>query len=104
MSFKRYEILLPTRYNDGLPVEDEHFARTRRDLAAEFGAVTWSPERVQGIWSQGGKIFEDAHIKVVIDVEDTPVVHAFFGRFKETLKSRFRQIDIWMISYPIEIH
>lgn len=104
MSFKRYEILLPTRYNDGLAVEEERFAQTRRDLVAEFGAVTWCPERLQGIWSQGGKIFEDTHIKVVIDVEDTPRVHAFFRRFKETLKCRYRQIDIWMISYAIEIH
>ena len=104
MSFKRYEIHLPTRYNDGFPVEEERFAETRRDLVAEFGAVTWCPERLQGIWSQGGKIFEDTHIKVVIDVEDTQAVRAFLGRFKETLKSRFRQIEIWMISYPIEIH
>ena len=104
MSFKRCEILLPTRYNDGFPVEEEHFAQTRRDLVAEFGAVTWSPERVQGIWSQGGNIFEDTHIKVVIDVEDGPAVRAFFARLKGTLKSHFRQIDIWMVSYPIEIH
>ena len=26
MSFRRYEILLPTRYNDGTPVEPEEFA------------------------------------------------------------------------------
>jgi len=25
MSFRRYEILLPTRYNDGTPVEPEKF-------------------------------------------------------------------------------
>ena len=104
MSLKRYEILLPTRYNDGLPIEDEHFTRTRRELVAEFGAVTWSPERLQGIWSHEGKTFEDANIKVVIDVEDTPAARAFFRQFKETLRTRFRQIEIWMISYPIEIH
>ncbi len=104
MSFKRYEILLPTRYNDGLPVEEEKFTRTRRELIAAFGAITWCPDRLQGIWSRGGETFEDANVKVVIDVEDTPEVHAFFQRLKETLKARFRQIDIWMVSYQIHIH
>ncbi len=104
MSFKRYEILLPTRYNDGLPIEKEQLSQTRRELVREFGGVTWSPERLRGTWSQGGKIFEDSNIKVVIDVEDTLEARAFFRQFKETLKSRFRQLDIWMISYPVEIH
>src|SRR5437867_2221266 len=100
MSFKRYEILLPTRYNDGLAIEEEDFTRTRRELVAEFGAVTWHPEQLRGIWSHDGRIFEDTHLKVVIDVEDTPAVGAFFRRFKETLKARFRQLDIWIVSYP----
>ncbi len=29
MSFRRYEITLPTRYNDGRPVEPEQFLKTR---------------------------------------------------------------------------
>src|SRR5437016_2286321 len=104
MSFRRYEILLPTRYNDGRPIEQERFTLTRRELVAAFGAITWNPERLQGIWSQGGQVFEDANIKVVIDVEDTPEVENFFCRFKATLKSRFQQIEIWMVSYPVRIH
>ncbi len=104
MSFKRYEILLPTRYNDGLPVEEELFTRTRRDLVAALGSITWYPERLQGIWSHGGEIFEDTNVKVVVDVEDTPEMRAFFQGFKETLKERFRQLDIWMVSYHVEIH
>src|SRR5438552_254012 len=104
MSFKRYEILLPTRYNDGRPVEEEKFTQTRRDLVFAFGAVTWCPDRLQGVWTHGGQIFEDTNIKVVIDLEDTSDTDAFFQQFKQTLKARFDQIDIWMISYRIEIH
>jgi hypothetical protein len=95
---------LPSRYNDGSAVEEEKFSQTRRELTAQFGAITWHPERLQGIWSHEGKVFEDANIKVVIDVEPTPETHAFFQEFKERLKERFRQIDIWMVSYQIEIH
>jgi len=104
MSFRRYEILLPTRYNDGLPVEEEQFTRTRRELVAAFGAITWCPDRLQGIWSHGGQIFEDTNVKVLVDVEDTPEARAFFRAFKETLKTRFQQIEIWMVSYLVDIH
>ena len=104
MSFRRYEILLPIRYNDGVPVDEEHFTQTRKELVKEFGAVTWCAERLQGMWSHEGEVFANANIKAVIDAEDTPEARAFFRRFKQTLKSRFRQIDIWMVSYPIEIH
>ncbi len=84
MSFRRYEILLPTRYNDGPPVEEEQFARTRRERVAEFGAITWHPDRLQGLWTHEGKVFEDANIKVVIDVDDTPAAQRFFEEFKDT--------------------
>ena len=43
MSFRRYEIPLPTRYNDGKPVEPEQFLKTRREIAARFGALTFLP-------------------------------------------------------------
>ena len=39
MSFRRYEIILPTRYNDGGAVEPEKFLLTNRELSVQFGAV-----------------------------------------------------------------
>ena len=101
MSSSRFEILLPTRYNDGTAVEEDRIAQTRRDLIAEFGAITWCPERLQGLWSHQGRVFEDSNIKVTIDVEDTPAVQRFFQNYKNTLKERFRQIDIWIVSYEV---
>ncbi len=37
------------------------------------------------------------------DVADTPENGQFFQEYKEQLKARFRQIDIWMTTYPIEV-
>ena len=104
MSFRRYEILLPIRYNDGSPVEEEKFARTRRELVAMFGALTKQPDTFQGWWMHGGETYEDRNLRFIVDVEATPENRAFFAGLKETLKTRFRQIDIWMISYEIDIH
>ena len=50
MSFIRYEITLPTRYNDGTAVEQSKFLITNQELAAQFGAVSFLPETVRGVW------------------------------------------------------
>jgi hypothetical protein len=103
MSTRRYEILLPTRYNDGTLVEPERLFQTQEELVAQFGALTTSPERVQGIWMHEGHRFEDQHLRLVVDVESNAENRAFFQEFKNRLKTRFRQIDLWIISYEIEI-
>jgi len=49
MSFRRYEIILPTRYNDGTPIEQPKFWETAEQIVARFGGVTWQPEILRGI-------------------------------------------------------
>jgi len=103
MSLRRYEILLPLRYNDGSTVEPEKFLETQEELVAAFGALTTSPEQFRGTWMHEGQRFEDEHFRMMGDVEATLENRAFLARFKERLKERFRQIDIGIVSYEIEV-
>ena len=103
MSRRRYEILLPIKYNDGTPVEPEKFFQTREELVATFGAVTTSPELLRGVWLREGQRFEDENLRMVVDVEVTAETRKFFHGLKETLKARFHQFDIWIVSYEIEV-
>jgi len=36
-------------------------------------------------------------------VEDVPANREFFLLFKDRLKQKFKQIDIWMTSHPIDV-
>ena len=103
MSYRRYEITLPTRYNDGSPVEPEKYLITRREIAARFGALTFLPQPILGEWTHQEMRYEDTNIRVVVDVEDTPQNSGFFAALKETLKVRFQQIEIWIVSHEIRI-
>jgi hypothetical protein len=85
MSFRRYEITLPTRYNDGSPVEPGKFLATRREIAARFGALTFLPQPVQGEWTHQQARYEDVNLRIVVDVEDTAENTAFFVNLKQTL-------------------
>jgi hypothetical protein len=100
----RYEILLPLRYNDGTAIEPEKFLRIRQELFDQFGALTVCPQPLEGIWSHESAAFQDVLLKYVVDVpDDTEQVQAFFRQFKETLKNRLRQFDIWITAHPIRL-
>lgn len=102
-SSRRYEILLPRWFNDQEPVPDELIADTLLELRGQFGAVSSETQIIRGLWEYQDQIYSDELVRVFVDVPDTPENRRFFQEFKERLKARFRQIDIWMTSCPIEI-
>src|SRR5207245_694598 len=64
MSFRRYEIILPTRYNDGTAIEPEKVLLTNRELSIQFGPASFLPEPVRGIWIHQGQWFEEANVRL----------------------------------------
>jgi hypothetical protein len=97
MTWTRYEILLPLRYNDGRSMEELKFDQTNLELVERFSATA------VGSWKYGGTLYEDRLIRLIVDVSGSHVADEFFRRYKETLKARFDQIDIWITSHEIEI-
>jgi hypothetical protein len=102
-TFRRFEILLPLRYNDGRPIRSELIADTLLELEQRFGAISSETQTIQGRWRHEGKSYRDDLFRIFLDAPDVPETLAFLRQFKETLKNRFEQIDIWMTTYPIEV-
>jgi hypothetical protein len=100
---RRFEILLPRRFNDGRPIPEDLIAETLLELEERFGAVSCETQTIRGIWRHEQQVFEDDLIRVFVDTDDSAESRDFFKRFKEELKSRFEQIDIWLTTYPIEV-
>jgi hypothetical protein len=102
-SSRRFEILLPLRFNDGQPVPDGLIADTLLEFRSQFGAVSSETQTIRGIWEHQGQSYRDDLVRIFVDVPDVPESRQFFVDFKERLKTRFQQIDIWMTTYPIEV-
>jgi len=102
-SWRRYEILLPLRFNDGKRVPKALLAQTVLELEERFGAVSCETQIIHGRWRSQGKAFRDDLMRVCVDAEATPEVKAFFASFKERVKGRLQQLDIWLTSHEIEI-
>jgi hypothetical protein len=100
-ALRRYEILLPRRFNDRTAVPDELLADTATELREHFGAMSWETQIIRGEWDHEGVIFRDELIRLVVDAPRTPEAHRFFVDFKEKLKARFRQIEMWITWFDI---
>lgn len=102
-SYRRFEILLPRRYNDGEPVPDELIADALFSIQKRFGAVSSETQTIHGLWSHEDQTYRDDLVRLFADVPDTPESRQLFLEFKERAKATFRQIDIWMTTYPVDI-
>jgi hypothetical protein len=102
-TLRRFEFLLPLRFNDGQPVPDSLIADTLVELERPFGAVSAETQVIRGLWRNQGQSYRDELVRVFVDVPDTGDSREFFVTYKEQLKTRFRQIDIWMTTYLIEV-
>jgi hypothetical protein len=103
ISHRRYEILIPLSFNDGSPVPDALVAETVLELRQQFGAVSSETQMILGLWECEGEIYRDEHTRLFVDAVDSPENRRFFLDLKERLKARFRQLDIWMTSHPIDV-
>jgi hypothetical protein len=73
------------------------------ELRKQFGAVSTESQTIHGQWQQQGEIYRDELMRVFVDIADTPENRRFFLQYKEHLKQRFQQLDIWVTSHPIEV-
>jgi hypothetical protein len=100
---RRFEILLPRRHNDGTAVPDALIGETIVMLREKFGAASFETQSIQGLWQHEGEVYSDDLVRVFVDVTDTDQNRSWFLEFKERLKRDYRQLDIWMTTYPIEV-
>jgi hypothetical protein len=100
---RRFEVLLPLRFNDGSAVPDSAVADTLIELEEKFGAVSCETQTIRGRWRHEGQSYRDDLIRVFVDTSDAPENRQYFLDLKERLKSRFQQIDLWMTTYLIEV-
>jgi hypothetical protein len=81
-SYRRYEILLPRRFNDQQPVPDELVVETLLELEQRFGAVSSETQIIRGLWQHEGQSYRDDLVRVFADVPDTLENRQFFEEYK----------------------
>ncbi len=75
---RRFEVLLPLRFNDGSPVPDAAIADTLIEFEEQFGAVSCETQTIRGRWRSEGQSYRDDLIRVFVDVPDAPENREYF--------------------------
>jgi hypothetical protein len=101
--WRRYEVLLPLQFNDGRDVPAVWLAEAVFDIVDHFGAASYETQNVEGHWRHAGVVYRDNLVKLVVDVPDSSANRQWMKQFKAGWMSRLEQLDLWMVSYRIEI-
>jgi hypothetical protein len=101
--WRRYEVLLPLQFNDGREIPSEWLAEAVLEIVEHFGAASYETQKVEGHWRQGGVVYRDDLVKLVVDLPDSAMNRRWMQQFKDRWKARLAQLELWMVSYRIEV-
>jgi hypothetical protein len=102
-NWRRFEVLLPLQFNDGREVPPEWLAEALLEVVDRFGAASYETQKVEGHWRHGGVVYRDNLVRIVVDVPDSEENRNWMKRFKSQWKSKLQQLELWVVSYRIEI-
>jgi hypothetical protein len=60
-------------------------------------------DTVEGHWLYGGILYLDDLVRVVVDVPDSARNRQWMKQFKDRWKVRLEQLELWVVSYRIEV-
>ena len=102
-NWRRFEVLLPLQLNDGREVPPESLAEAVLEVVDHFGAASYETQKVEGHWRHGEVIYRDNMVRIVVDVPDSDENRGWMKQFKARWKVRLEQLELWVVSYRIDI-
>jgi len=102
-SWRRFEVLLPLQFNDGRDVPGQWLAEAVLEIVEHFGAASYETQKVEGHWRHGPVLYRDVLVRVVVDLPDSDDNHLWMKGFKARWRKRLEQVELWMVSYRIDI-
>ncbi len=101
--WRRFEVMLPLQFNDGREIPSDWLAEAVLEVVNQFGAASYETQKVEGHWRQGGVTYRDNLVRIVVDVPDTAANRTWMRQLKSRWKSRLDQLELWVVSYRIDV-
>ena len=91
--WRRFEVLLLLRFNDGRDIPAELVAEAVLEIVDHFGAASYETQKVEGHWRHGGILYRDDLVRVVVDVPDSARNRQWMKQFKDRWKVRLNSLN-----------
>lgn len=101
--WRRYEVLLPLRFNDGREVPGDWIAEAVLEVVDHFGAASYETQRVEGHWRHSGVLYRDDLVRIVVDIPNLAKNRKWMAQLKKKWKLKLDQLELWMVSYTIDV-
>ena len=101
--WRRFEVLLPLQFNDGREVPTEWLAEAVLQIVDHFGAASYETQKLEGHWRHGGVLYRDNLVRLIVDVPDSADSRRWMKDFKGHWRVRLEQLELWMVSYSIDV-
>ncbi len=101
--YRRFEVMLPLEFNDGKPVPREWLGRAVREVALHFKGASFEPQIIKGLWVHEGTLYRDNLSRLTVDVTDAQKNRRWMKEFKTQWKAKLDQLELWLVSWRIEI-
>jgi hypothetical protein len=72
-------------------------------MVAEFEGMFFDCHEVEGRWRHRGIEYREDMVRITVDMRDTLANRQWMKKYKTRWKRRLKQIDLWVVSYRIEI-
>lgn len=102
-SWRRYEVLLPLRFNDGRDIPGDWLAEAVLEVVSRFGAASYETQKIEGHWRHGSVDYRDDLVRIVVDVPDTADHRDWVREYKLRWMARLEQLELWVVSYQIDV-
>jgi hypothetical protein len=84
-------------------VPKEWLVEAADEITQRFGGSSFETQKVEGRWLFRGKVYRDVLARLIVDVPDTLPNRHWMKKFKARWKKKLDQLELWMISYRIDL-
>jgi hypothetical protein len=84
-------------------VPAEWLAEAVLEIVTHFGAASYETQKVEGHWRHSGVLYRDDLVRLVVDVPDSAKNRQWMRQFKGRWKTRLEQLELWVVSYRVEV-
>ncbi len=95
--------MLPLQFNDGREIPSDFLAEAVLEIVEKFNAASYETQKVEGHWRYQGVLYRDNLVKIVVDINDTNENREWMREFKSRWKKKTDQLELWLVSYVIDI-